>query len=251
MDSKGRFIMTCSSKKNDLALFDLKGSLITRFDTVLMTTYYANVSPCGNFVAACGFTPEVKVWNAKFTKSGSFEKVTRAYELTGHSSGVYHFTWRNDASMIATVSKDGTWRVYKVDIEFSRGEEPKLIAKGSVSALPSSRVALSPDGRIVAISVDKNIKLFAIGGNKWSVEIKDVHASPITGLLFDAEGRWIISSGDKHIRVFHNVIGYQMSLLDFKEAYANAVTSGHKERLTQQVEEVKQRLKSIGETVWK
>ena len=41
IDSKGRFMMTCSSNKNDLVLFDLKGSLLERLDTFLMTTHYA------------------------------------------------------------------------------------------------------------------------------------------------------------------------------------------------------------------
>ena len=74
-------MMTCSTKKNDLALFDLKGTmLLTRLDTVQMTTYYANISPCGKFVAACGFTPDVKVWSVKFSKSGGFEKVSKDRE---------------------------------------------------------------------------------------------------------------------------------------------------------------------------
>ena len=41
IDSNGRFMMTCSSNKNDLVLFDLKGSLLERIDTFLMTTHYA------------------------------------------------------------------------------------------------------------------------------------------------------------------------------------------------------------------
>ena len=39
------------------------------------------------------------------TKGGGFEKVSRAFELTGHSSGVYHLAWRNDSARVATVSK--------------------------------------------------------------------------------------------------------------------------------------------------
>ena len=46
MDPNGKYLMTCSTKKNDLALFDLKGTLLARMDTVQMTTYYANISPC-------------------------------------------------------------------------------------------------------------------------------------------------------------------------------------------------------------
>ena len=52
IDSGGKFMLTCSTNKNDLAIFDLKGTLIARLDTVQMTTYFANISPCGKYVAA-------------------------------------------------------------------------------------------------------------------------------------------------------------------------------------------------------
>jgi len=243
IDSKGKYMMTCSTNKNDLALFDLKGSLLARLDTVQMTTYYASISPCGKFVAACGFTPDVRVWSVKFSKGGGFEKVSRAFELTGHSSGVYHLAWRNDSARVATISKDGTWRIYSINPDTS---EVKQVANGKVDALPESRLALSPDGKVLAISRDKNILLYGLEPAKLLMEIENVHTQSINGLLFDAESRWLISSGDKHIRVFHNVIGFQKTLVDLKQTLEDAVTQGHKDRLKQQIQELKTKLKSIG-----
>jgi len=244
MDSHGKYMMTCSTKKNDLALFDLKGTLLTRLDTVQMTTYYANISPCGKFVAACGFTPDVKVWSVKFSKSGGFEKVSRAFELTGHTSGVYHLAWRNDSARVATVSKDGTWRIYSINADTL---DIKQVANEKIDALPESKLALSPDGKVLAISKDKNILLYGLEPTSLLMEIENVHTLPIAGLLFDAESRWLISSGDKHIRVFHNVIGFQRTLLDLKKTLEDAVTQGHKERLKQQIQELTTKLKSIGQ----
>lgn len=244
MDSHGKYMMTCSTKKNDLALFDLKGTLLTRLDTVQMTTYYANISPCGKFVAACGFTPDVKVWSVKFSKSGGFEKVSRAFELTGHTSGVYHLAWRNDSARVATVSKDGTWRIYSINADTL---DIKQVANEKIDALPESKLALSPDGKVLAISKDKNILLYGLEPTSLLMEIENVHTLPVAGLLFDAESRWLISSGDKHIRVFHNVIGFQRTLLDLKQTLEDAVTQGHKERLKQQIQELTTKLKSIGQ----
>lgn len=244
MDSHGKYMMTCSTKKNDLALFDLKGTLLTRLDTVQMTTYYANISPCGKFVAACGFTPDVKVWSVKFSKSGGFEKVSRAFELTGHTSGVYHLAWRNDSARVATVSKDGTWRIYSINADTL---DIKQVAHEKIDALPESKLALSPDGKVLAISKDKNILLYGLEPTSLLMEIENVHTLSIAGLLFDAESRWLISSGDKHIRVFHNVIGFQRTLLDLKKTLEDAVTQGHKERLKQQIQELTTKLKSIGQ----
>lgn len=49
------------------------------------------------FVASCGFTPDVKVWEVCFGKTGDFREVTRAFELKGHSAGVHAFAFSNDS----------------------------------------------------------------------------------------------------------------------------------------------------------
>lgn len=243
MDSNGKFIMTCSQNKNDLVIFDLKGSLLARIDTKQMTTYFACISPCGKYVSACGFTPDVKVWHVKMSKSGGFEKISTAFGLTQHTSGVYHMAWRNDSAKVATISKDGTWCLYNINSEFN---EAKLCSNGKVDALPDSKVALSPDGKVMAISRDKNILLYSLEPKADFVkEIELVHNSPIIGLIFDAESRWLISAGDKHIRVFHNVIGFKNTLIDLKKTLEEAVTEGHKDRLKQQIQELTKKLKSI------
>lgn len=59
-----------------------------------------------------GFDPDVKVWEVKFSKLGEFQQLSRAFELTGHSSGVYDVGFSDDSSRMVTVSKDGTWRAF-------------------------------------------------------------------------------------------------------------------------------------------
>lgn len=59
-----------------------------------------------------GFTPDVKVWEVSFTKSGDFKQVSKAFDLGGHSSGIYDFDFNTDSSRMVTVSKDGTYRLY-------------------------------------------------------------------------------------------------------------------------------------------
>lgn len=109
--SSGRFIMTCSNK-TDLIVWDLRGQQLAHVDTYLMSTFCAKISPCGRFVVACGFAPDVKVWEVRFGKTGEFQEVKRVFELTGHSSGVFDVAFDVDSSHMATVSKDGTWRLF-------------------------------------------------------------------------------------------------------------------------------------------
>ena len=99
ISATGKFIATCSDK-TDLIVWNLKGEVLDRIgklcrdlmsiysnkhisDTVHNLTYCCKVSPCGRFVATSGFTPDVKVWEVKFSRSGEFEKVARAFDLTG------------------------------------------------------------------------------------------------------------------------------------------------------------------------
>lgn len=101
-----------------MVIWDLKGSQLTRLDTYLMSTYSAKISPCGRFVVATGFSPDVKVMEVCFTKTGEFKQVTKAFELSGHTSGIYDVAFDVDTSNIATISKDGTWKLYHTKSEY-------------------------------------------------------------------------------------------------------------------------------------
>lgn len=54
----------------------------------------------------------MNVFEVVFSKSGEFMQVTKAFDLAGHSSGILDFTFSADSSSMATVSKDGTYRLY-------------------------------------------------------------------------------------------------------------------------------------------
>jgi WD40 repeat protein len=86
-----------------------------------------------------GYAPDVKLWEVKFNKSGGYEKTVRAFELVGHNSGgwmltlifieffyvsllhslgVWDFAFDPDSSHVATVCKDGTWKVFDIKSKF-------------------------------------------------------------------------------------------------------------------------------------
>lgn len=54
------------------------------------------------------------MWEVVFGKSGEFKQVVKAFDLAGHTSGVYDFAFSADTSRMATVSKDGTYRFYDI-----------------------------------------------------------------------------------------------------------------------------------------
>ncbi|GAA6072616.1 transducin beta-like protein 2, partial [Tachysurus ichikawai] len=99
----GKFIMT-ASVDTSIIIWDLKGDVLASITTNQMTNSHATVSPCGRFVAACGFTPDVKVWEVCFTKTGEFKEVNRAFDLKGHSAGVYCCDFSNNSCRSVSLS---------------------------------------------------------------------------------------------------------------------------------------------------
>lgn len=109
----GKFIMSASNR-TEIILWDVRGNILERLDSFLMSNYSVKISPCGRYIAASGFAPDVKLWEVKFSKTGNYEKTVRAFELTGHNSGVWDFAFDHDASHLASVCKDGTFKLFDI-----------------------------------------------------------------------------------------------------------------------------------------
>lgn len=52
------------------------------------------------------------MWEVKFAKTGEYQKTVNVFNLSGHNSGIYDIAFDKDTSHIATVSKDGTWKIF-------------------------------------------------------------------------------------------------------------------------------------------
>ncbi|XP_063299739.1 transducin beta-like protein 2 [Pelobates fuscus] len=240
----GKFMMTASSDTTIMVL-DRKGAVLATINTNQMNNAYAAVSPCGRFVASCGFTPDVKVWEVCFGKSGEFREVCRAFDLKGHSAGVCGFAFSNDSRRMATVSKDGTWKLWNTDVEYKKQQDPYLLHTGSWSGNEPCRIALSPDGRVIAISSISDITVYNALTGDVEEEFHSVHGEVITDLAFDTCNRFLVSTGDRAIRLFHNTAGYRAAIADMKETLKKATNKGTKERLQQQINEAQKALNAV------
>ncbi|XP_068600917.1 transducin beta-like protein 2 [Brachionichthys hirsutus] len=240
----GKYIMSASSDTS-IHIWDLKGELLASINTNQITNSYAAISPCGRFVASCGFTPDVKVWEVCFGKGGEFKEVARAFDLKGHSAGVHAFAFSNDAHRMVTVSKDGTWKLWNTDVEYKKQQDPYLLRTVPCGSSEGSRVALSPDGRVVAISDGSSVAMYNAANGELEEELHGVHHGKITDLRFDVNGRFLACSGDKAIRVFHNTPGYRAAIRDMEDMLKKAQNEGMKQRLKQQITEAQTALDSV------
>lgn len=243
----GKFIATCSDK-TDMIIWNLKGEILATVDTCHNLTYCCKVSPCGRFVATSGFTPDVKVWEVKFTRSGEFDKVARAFDLTGHNSGVYSFAFSADSGRMATVSKDGTWKVFDTNIEYTRGQDAEVLVSGSYSwdSNQPSKISISPDGLVVALAQDKGLAFYSVSTGECAGSISDIHNEPITSLIFDSSSTLLLTAGDKHVRVFHNVPGKIIQIKELQEQLKrNLSNSTAKERIEGLIKDAEKDLAAI------
>ncbi|XP_042146980.1 transducin beta-like protein 2 isoform X4 [Ixodes scapularis] len=240
----GHFIMSIS-KDTTLCVWSLKGDLLATLDTRHMNNYYGCVSPCGRFVASSGFTPDVKVWEVCFSKTGEFKEVKRAFELKGHTSGVFSFAFSNDSTRMASVSRDGTWKLWDCNIEYQKGQEPYLLTTGEFPCTTPSCLALSPDGRTVAIANEEDIHVFCGRTGSLNVKFEQVHSEPIVNLQFSPNGSYLAAAVGKHVLVFHNVPGFQNTIGDLEERKKNATNQSIRDRLQLQIDEARSALKSL------
>ena len=102
----------------------------------------------------------------------------------GHTSGVYSFSFSADSSKVATVSKDGTWKVFNTAIEYLKGQDANVLMSGDYSKeLDTSRqsqVSISPDGKMLALSQDRQVNLYSVLTGKLLAIIEDPHSLSIT-----------------------------------------------------------------------
>ncbi|PSN56510.1 Transducin beta-like protein 2 [Blattella germanica] len=162
------------------------------------------------------FAPDVKVWEVKFSKTGEFQQVARAYELTGHSSGVYDVGFSADSSRMVSVSKDGTWRAYNTKRKYNH--------------VGPAHVVMSPNGEVVVVSSGSSLAFYS------------VQTGDCDGVINN------IFSCDKHVRIFHNVTGYKATIASTRAKLRQSLSSAQKERMEQQVREAETFLETITKT---
>ncbi|XP_018016126.1 transducin beta-like protein 2 [Hyalella azteca] len=247
----GQFIMTCEVT-NILSLWDLRGELLTSIDTKQGHSLSATLSLDGRFIATSGFTPDVKIFEVAYEKGdNSFKSLKKCFDLTGHNSRVFCCSINTDSSKMATVSKDGTWRLYDTAVEYSKGQDPRLLVTGAVpnarncSDAEACRVLLSPDNRVVLVSVVSSVLCFSSSSGNLVHSIDNIYAGPIVDVFFDAANQFFITIGDQQAHMFHNVAGHYTTIEDLEVSLKSAGYAGMKERIRTQLDNARKALAKI------
>ncbi len=75
-----------------------------------------------------------------------------------------------------TTSKDGTMKIWKVDVKFEIGEDPKCLKTITcpVEKKPFNLVAISSDMKTIATTIESNLHFYSMGGTPTE-KIESVH----------------------------------------------------------------------------
>jgi len=162
-------------------------------------------------------------------------------ELKGHRASVLSLGFSGDSSRMVTVSKDGTWKFWDIDVRYHLREDPRLLQSAGVPEAGLSLAALSPDGRVAAISANTSLFLYSTSSGKCMETLSNVHGDTISDLCWEPSSLYLASAGgsDRHIRLWHNTPGQKELIRDLEAKIPKATSEPFKRRLQQQVEEAR------------
>ena len=128
---------------------DPLGAVTSKWVTAVSLRVQVALSRDGRFLAAATWGSDVKVWELCFDRDGSFARCDRAMDLKGHTSGVHSVAFNGASSRAVTASKDGSLRIWRIDVRYRQQEDPKCILKAKLSGQPYAHLAWCCNDTIV------------------------------------------------------------------------------------------------------
>ncbi|KAL3683716.1 hypothetical protein R1sor_001738 [Riccia sorocarpa] len=191
----GSVIVATSSEGTDIKLWKAAdGKNVGNVDTSQLQNTMATLSPNGRFLSAAAFTADVKIWELVYGKDGQVKEVTKVMQLKGHKSAITWlcFTW--DSEGMITASKDGTIRVWNINVRYHLDEDPKCLKTFSIPSkdakgkpLLVDRLALSPDNKILALTHDSSLQWLNAETGEVIDTCQQAHDGKITTLIWSPQ----------------------------------------------------------------
>jgi WD40 repeat protein len=184
-------LISCSEATDIKIWYGKSGKELGTVDTNQLKNNMADISPNGRFIAAAAFTADVKVWEIVYSKDSSVKEANKVMQLKGHKSAVTSLCFAPNSEQIITASKDGSIRVWNINVRYHLDEDPKNLrvlaiplhgSKGSVCQY--DHMSISPDGKVLAVTSGSTLQwLCAETGAVLDTAAK-AHEGDITGIAW-------------------------------------------------------------------
>ncbi|XP_014523212.1 transducin beta-like protein 2 [Vigna radiata var. radiata] len=182
-------IASCSEGTDIIVWHGKTGKSVGHVDTNQLKNNMAAISPNGRFIAAAAFTADVKVWEIVYAKDGSAKEVLNVMQLKGHKSAVTWLCFTPNSEQIITASKDGTMRIWNINVRYHLDEDPKTLKvfpiplrDSSGATLHYDRLSISPDGKILAATHGSTLQWLCANTGKVLDTAEKAHDSDISCL---------------------------------------------------------------------
>ncbi|KAI9079852.1 hypothetical protein K1719_038098 [Acacia pycnantha] len=211
-------IVSCSEGTDIILWHGKSGKNLGHVDTNQLKNTMAAISSNGRFIAAAAFTADVKVWEIVYAKDGSVKEVSKAMQLKGHKSAVTWLCFTPNSEQIITASKDGTIRIWNINVRYHLDEDPKTLKVFPIPlhdstgvVLPYNRLSISPDGRILAATHGTTLQWLSVETGLVLDTAEKAHDSDITciswapkSIPMENEQVWVLatSSSDKKVKLW-------------------------------------------------
>ncbi|XP_023609237.1 transducin beta-like protein 2 isoform X2 [Myotis lucifugus] len=196
------------------------------------------IADTGKFIMTASSDTTVLIWNLK----GQVLSTINTNQMNNAHAAI------SPCSRMASVSKDGTWKLWDTDVEYKLQQDPYLLRTGrfeEASTIPC-RLALSPDAQVLALASGSSIHLYNTRRGEKEECFEQVHGECITDLSFDITGRLLASCGDRAVRLFHNSPGHRAVVEEMQSLLKRASNESTRQRLQQQLAQAQEALKSLG-----
>jgi WD40 repeat protein len=184
----GGVLLASSSEGTDIKLWVAEtGKCVGTVDTNQLKNTMATLSRNGRFLAAAAFTADVKIWEVVYGKDNQVKEVPKVMQLKGHKSAVtwLDFTW--DSERIITASKDGSMRIWNIDVRYHMDEDPKCIKVMKIPSVDSKgvpvhydKLAVSPDNQILAVTFGTTLQWLRLDTGEILDTAENAHEGNIT-----------------------------------------------------------------------
>jgi len=206
LSSNSLYLLTCSDDTT-INIWSLKGDILATINTKQMKNFMACISPDSQFIAAATFMSGVSIWRFKRSKEGAFLGVEESHftQLRGHESSVYWVAFTSDSKGAVTSGKDGTWKLWNLNVDYKREEAPNVVNTGRhpTKGEAYTMLSISPDDSILVAVWGRNLHFWDLQNAKLLVQADNSHAGVVTDISWSPDGkRFATSSADGAIRLF-------------------------------------------------